>query len=209
MLHGNSGSKEFFKDYQFEHFADYHTIAIDSRGHGKSRSKDNTLSYEQQSLDVLHFCKNRNLQRISVIGYSDGGNLALWLAIKAPEFFDKVVTLSPNIKASGTTEGAMRAIQKAVNTMSWMSKIIPPIRQNLMRFKLMLTDSGIEYEMLEKIESKVLMLYAGRDMITEEHILEIVHHIPNAQVTKIIESSHLSLPFNAEAIQVMQRFLAS
>ncbi len=208
LLHGNSGSKEFFKAYQLEHFPEFHTIAIDSRGHGKSRSKDKSLTYEQQSIDILEFCRARNIRNASLIGYSDGGNLALWLAIKAPDLFDKVVTLSPNTKAGGTTEGAMRAIQKAVKMMTWISKVYPPMNKNLMRFRLMLSDSGIEYEMLKTIQSKVLMLYAGKDMITEEHILEIVHHIPNVVVTKIEKASHLSLPFNDEAIQTMQQFLA-
>lgn len=63
LLHGNSGGKEFFNRYQTDFFGHFHSIALDSRGHGKSRSKDVKLSYEQQSLDVLNFCKSLGSQK--------------------------------------------------------------------------------------------------------------------------------------------------
>ena len=116
LLHGNSSSKKFYKQYQVEHFAQYHTFALDSRGHGHSRSNDDTLSYEQQSIDVLNFCKAKRIAKTSVIGYSDGGNLALWLAVKAPQIFTKVAVISPNTRASGSTGAATCAIRKALAT---------------------------------------------------------------------------------------------
>lgn len=84
LLHGNSESKKLFRKYQKSFFADYHTYALDSRGHGESRSEDAELSIEQISRDVLAFCKAMNIAKANVIGYSDGGNVALFLALRAP-----------------------------------------------------------------------------------------------------------------------------
>jgi pimeloyl-ACP methyl ester carboxylesterase len=36
FLHGNSESKEIFLRYQLEHFKDYQTFALDSRGTGRA-----------------------------------------------------------------------------------------------------------------------------------------------------------------------------
>jgi pimeloyl-ACP methyl ester carboxylesterase len=84
-VHGNSGSKAMFKPYQLEHFPQFHTYALDSRGHGQSISTDEEITIEQISRDVIRFCEAKGIHQADVIGYSDGGNIALHLANKAPE----------------------------------------------------------------------------------------------------------------------------
>jgi pimeloyl-ACP methyl ester carboxylesterase len=81
LLHGNSESKRIFHDYQTRRFAAYHTYALDSRGHGESISEDASYSIEQYSEDVIAFCRARGIAKAKVIGYSDGGNIALFLAL--------------------------------------------------------------------------------------------------------------------------------
>ncbi len=207
LLHGNSGSKKFYKQYQLEHFSNFHSYALDSRGHGQSRSKDNALSYEQQSMDVLNFCKVNGITQSSVIGYSDGGNLALWLAVKAPEIFTRVVAISPNTLASGTSERTIWAIQKAINSMKKLRKFGFPNKKPLMRFELMLTDTGITNADLQNIKTSVLIVYAENDMVTEEHILEISSQIPGGEVKKINGCNHFTIPFQNETIKTMQDYL--
>lgn len=208
LLHGNSGSKKFFRQYQLEYFSNYHTLALDSRGHGQSRSRDDILSYEQQSVDVLNFCKANGITQTKVIGYSDGGNLALWLAVKAPEIFSKVVAISPNTLVSGSTETAICAIQKAIDSMKRLRKFGFPNKKPLMRFELMLTDTGITDVDLQSIKTSVMILYAEKDMITEDHILQIAGQIPGGQVRKINACNHFTIPFQGETIKLMQDFLS-
>jgi esterase/lipase len=207
LLHGNSGNKKFFKQYQLEYFSKYHTLALDSRGHGQSRSKDNVLSYEQQSIDVLNFCKTKGITQTKVIGYSDGGNLALWLAVKAPEIFSKVVAISPNTLVSGSTDIAICAIEKAIGTMKRLRKFGFPNKKPIMRFELMLTDTGITDVDLQGIKTSVMILYAENDMITEEHILQIGGQIPGGLVKKINGCNHFTIPFQNETIEVMKNYL--
>jgi hypothetical protein len=61
LLHGNSENKAIFTAYQHGIFADYHTYALDSRGHGQSRSKDDALSIKQFSRDVIAFCQSKGI----------------------------------------------------------------------------------------------------------------------------------------------------
>lgn len=209
LLHGNSGSNRYFKKYQLEHFANYHTYALDSRGHGHSRSKDTILSYKQQSMDVLNFCKARGISNASVIGYSDGGNLALWLAVKAPEIFYKVVAISPNTLASGSTKMALWAIQKAIEAMKRLRQFGFPNQKQIMRFELMLTDTGITDEDLQSLKTNVMILYAENDLITEDHILQISGQIPDCQVRKINNCNHFTIPFLSETIRIIQDYLSA
>ena len=108
LLHGNSASKSMFAKYQQVHFPMFHTFSIDSRGHGDTVSEDEAYTIGQYADDAIAFCGALGISKASVIGYSDGGNIALHLAQKAPETFPKLVAISPNTLASGTTEGALR-----------------------------------------------------------------------------------------------------
>lgn len=207
LLHGNSGSKAFFKQYQLDYFSDYHTLALDSRGHGQSRSKDVALSYEQQSLDVLNFCKAKGITQAKVIGYSDGGNLALWLAVKAPEIFTHVAAISPNTLAEGNKPGVIAAIHRYLVAMKRMRKFGFPNKKQIMRFELMLTDTGITEFDLQNIKTRVKILYAERDMIKEEHILYLADKIPGCMLHKVMGCHHLNIPFQEETLKELQEFL--
>ncbi|PKN99282.1 MAG: hypothetical protein CVU42_08510 [Chloroflexi bacterium HGW-Chloroflexi-4] len=207
LLHGNSGSKAFFRRYQLEYFSNFHTIALDSRGHGQSRSKDVCLSYEQQSKDVLAFCKAKGISQAKVIGYSDGGNLALWMAVKAPEIFSQVVAISPNTLASGNKDGMITAIQRYLQGMKRMRRFGFPNKKQIMRFELMLTDTGITEADLQNIKTRVKILYAERDMIKEEHLLYLADKIPGCEVHKVMGCHHINIPFQAETIKVIQDYL--
>lgn len=207
LLHGNSSSKSFFKKYQLDYFQSFHTIAVDSRGHGQSRSNDEVLNYEQQSVDVVRFCQAQGIQKASVIGYSDGGNLALWLAIKASDVFDRVVAISPNTVASATTERSMNTIRKFIDTMRMWQRLGLPMKKQIMRFQLMLTDTGITDDDLNKISSKVLLIYAEKDMIVEEHFLHIAGLIPSIKLIKMNGCTHLTTPLQIETIAHIKDFL--
>ena len=102
LLHGNSESKALFKKYQSTYFFDFHTFALDSRGHGQSSWNGEYLTIEQFSDDVIEFCRQKEITKASVIGFSDGGNIALYLAKKEPFLFENVIALSPNTLVTGT-----------------------------------------------------------------------------------------------------------
>lgn len=208
LLHGNSINKSYFKGYQQEKFSDFHTYAIDSRGHGQSRSGDIVLNYEQMSQDILAFCKQLEISTTKVIGYSDGGILALWLAVKAPEIFTKVVAISPNTLASATTDRSMASIQRFLDQMNRLKRFGLPMAKQIMRFKLMLTDSGITDIDLKAIRTKVQILYAERDMIKEEHFLFLSQTIPGVKMEKIAGCNHLNIPYQERTIEAIRAFLA-
>jgi pimeloyl-ACP methyl ester carboxylesterase len=62
----------------------YHVIALDSRGHGKSDNPECKLSYSLMAKDIAAFIKVLNLDRPLLIGFSDGGQICLELAMRTP-----------------------------------------------------------------------------------------------------------------------------
>ena len=94
FLHGNSQSsftlKKIFKYYSSQ----YHVIAIDSRGHGKSERGETKYNIKLMANDVEEFIKLMNLKNVIIIGYSDGGNIAYTVAINNKDVLDKIVLIS-------------------------------------------------------------------------------------------------------------------
>ena len=69
---------------------------------GRTNPGMEELTIEKFSEDVIAFCNRKGIQQAFVIGYSDGGNIALFLAKKAPKLFPRIVAISPNTLANGT-----------------------------------------------------------------------------------------------------------
>jgi pimeloyl-ACP methyl ester carboxylesterase len=61
LLHGNSQNKNIFRKHQLHYFKNFHTYAIDSRGHGKSISYDTEYSIKEYSEDIINFCKKMGI----------------------------------------------------------------------------------------------------------------------------------------------------
>lgn len=207
LLHGNSGSKNIFRQYQLEHFSMFHTYALDSRGHGQSQSQDEHYSIEQYSQDVIDFSRAKGIRQAAVIGYSDGGNIALWLARKAPEMFPRLVAISPNYLVSGTTAEALQSIRQAYRMMQFFHRLGFKMKKYLMRFELMLNDIGLTEDDLRGIRTNVKILYAEKDMVREDHLQRLAGLIPGASLHKFNNCSHLTIHQKEDAIRVMQDYL--
>ena len=85
VLHGGLGSIEGMS-YQIRALAKSHfVIAADSRGHGRSTDSDAPLSYSLMSDDMSRLLDHLQIDRVDVVGWSDGGIIGLDLAIRRPE----------------------------------------------------------------------------------------------------------------------------
>jgi phosphatidylglycerol lysyltransferase len=207
LLHGNSESKNIFAQYQLKHFDMFHTIAIDSRGHGESQSDDADYSIEQYSNDIIEICKAKGITRAYVIGYSDGGNISLFLAQKTPELFPRIVAISPNYLVSGTTDGALRLFRTIRGVVSFASRLGFNVKKEIAKLDLMLRDIGITDDGLRSIRTDMKILYAEKELIKEEHIKQIASLIPNASMDKIMGCHHMTILNKKEAIEVMKTYL--
>jgi pimeloyl-ACP methyl ester carboxylesterase len=209
LLHGNSENKGIFKKYQLKHFRDFHTFAIDSRGHGQSISEDAEYSINQYSDDIINFCGKLGINKTYVVGFSDGGNICLFLAKKNPEIFERIMALSPNYLVDGTTDGALKFLNGMYRFFLFMKNLHFPMKKIIMRWELMLKDIGITDEELKEIRANVYILYAENDMIKEVHLFKIAELIKDCGIKKIKNSTHLNIYKNKETIKEIIGYIKS
>lgn len=204
LLHGNSASKSTFKKHQFQHFKEFHTIAVDSRGHGQSQSDDHILTFDQMSDDIIQLCDRKNLRNIYALGHSDGGILGLYLIIKRPDLFQQVFLVSPNYKPDGLKESSMKLIMRFYGIVNTLNKIGFPLQRVALRIALMLNDYGLTAEDLQKINGKIALIFAEKDMITDKHMEEMAKLIPSATYLRIQGTTHMNVISHPELIQLVR-----
>ncbi len=82
----------------------YHAVLIDSRGHGRSTCDERPYKYELMALDVLAVIDALQLEKTAFVGWSDGANIALILAMQASEHVAGVFSFGSNMDPSGLKE---------------------------------------------------------------------------------------------------------
>lgn len=84
LIHGGLASSAMWEPLLPALVPSFRVITPDSRGHGRSTNPDGRLSYAQIADDVAALIPTLGLVRPVVGGYSDGGQVALELAVRHP-----------------------------------------------------------------------------------------------------------------------------
>ena len=71
--------------------SNWHVIAPDSRGHGLSTNPGGDLRYSLMADDMAALCGVLGIQHIAAWGHSDGGLVALQIALRHPELLTALI----------------------------------------------------------------------------------------------------------------------
>ena len=111
LLHGNSENSEYFQG-QIDEFAHYyHVYAIDTRGHGKSPRGNAPFTIRQFAGDLLAFMDAHQINNAHLLGFSDGGNIALVFALKYPDRVNRLILNGANLDAKGVKRSVQIPIE--------------------------------------------------------------------------------------------------
>ena len=80
-------------------------IVVDSRGHGRSTRSMQPFGYDLMASDVLRLLDRLRLQKIDLVGWSDGGIVGLDLAMHDPDRIDHLFAFGANTDPSGLNKG--------------------------------------------------------------------------------------------------------
>ena len=101
LLHGNGESCEYFSR-QISYFKEnYRVIAVDTRGHGKSPRGTAPFTIRQFADDLYAFMRRRGIDKAHILGFSDGGNIALTFVLRYPACVDRLILNGANLYFSG------------------------------------------------------------------------------------------------------------
>jgi len=96
LLHGGLTNSNYWGRLIPDLVKQYHVIVMDNRGHGRSSSDDQPLSYHLMATDVLAVMDFLKIKKTGIVGWSDGANIGLDIAISHPERLSKLFSFAAN-----------------------------------------------------------------------------------------------------------------
>ena len=101
LLHGGLGATSMFGPNLPALAKGRQVIAVDLQGHGRTADIDRPISPQLMADDIAALIKHLKLDRPDIMGYSLGGGVAIFTAIRHPELVGKLVIVSTNFKRNG------------------------------------------------------------------------------------------------------------
>lgn len=207
LLHGNGESCDYF-EHQIPCFSkDYRVIAIDTRGHGQSPRGEKPFTIKQFAEDLHDFMDAKGITKANILGFSDGGNIALTFALKYPERIERLILNGANLFPSGVKPLYQWPIEIGYRMAKLFANKDEKAKKNAEMLGLMVNEPHIEPSELARLTMPVLVIAGKKDMIKESHTRLIYKSLPDAQMN-IIEGDHFIANKNYEAFnKVVERFL--
>ena len=192
LIHGNAGSINNFSG-QIPYFAqNYQVIVADSRSHGKSVDPTDSLSYEMMAEDFNFLLDILNIKSCNVIGWSDGGNIGLLLAIHHPDKVKRLAITGANIWIDSS---AIANDVVSIDQLGPLYKLeqTPEVKNSIKLTKLLFMLPNISLQQLQSIKCPTLVIGGDHDVILPKHTMLIAENIPQSTLWILPNSGHSTL----------------
>ncbi|MGB8191259.1 MAG: alpha/beta hydrolase, partial [Chitinophagaceae bacterium] len=189
LLHGNSESIGSFYKQIPELSKSFRVIALDTRGQGKSSEDGKKFTYDLFAEDTKAFLDALKLDSVNVLGWSDGGNTGLILAMKHPSKVKRLAVMGANLynNTSSVKPWVNRELKKQLNELK------DTTGKNAFRIRmihLLQNEPNINENDLSKITCPVLVMAGSDDVIKEEHTKLIAKSISQSQLVIFPKGNH-------------------
>lgn len=207
LLHGNNEDATIFEPY-FETVSDsIKTYALDTRGNGCTKCGEKEYTIKRQAIDTMRFINQKPFEKATIVGYSDGANIAMYLGKIAPELIDKMVLISGNIFVKGLKDAFYKNIRCRYKLLQPFSKVSRSIKLYTQKLELMLNNIGVYPEDLEKFNFPTLIIDAENDLIEKEHTELIARSIKNSKRMTIPGTNHIDIIKNQNTFDAINKFI--
>lgn len=173
---------------------EFHVFAYDRAGHGFTGDKHGSLHFDFQCDEAIAYLEDVVKEPAHLIGYSDGGIIALMVAIARPDLVKSIVAIGANYHYDATlsefTEADVSEEEQAEYNL-----ISPDAPHTLLEKKIRMneiwkTEPDIALSDLKNIQCPVLVLAGDDDVIKHDHTISLYEALPLGQLAIIPGTSH-------------------
>ena len=191
---------------------DFHVFAYDRTGHGFTGDQPGSLHFEFQCQEAIAYLEDVVKEPAHLIGYSDGGIIALMVAIKRPELVKSIVAIGANYHYSAPLKDFLEARVSEEDQAEY--NLISPdaphtlLEKNIRMNEIWKTEPDISLSEIASIQCPVLVMAGDDDVIAHAHTISLYEALPLGQLAIIPGTSHgLVKEKPALLIAVMMQFL--
>lgn len=206
LLHGNGEDGTYFVHQVQEFSKDFCVYAIDTRGHGKSPRGTAPFTISRFADDLLAFMDLHGIPQADILGFSDGGNIALTFALRYPDRIRRLILNGANLDPKGVKPTVQVPVVLGYHIASLFRA--PKARANAEMLGLMVKEPHIAPSELAALSMPTLVIAGKNDMIRDAHTRLIAASIPGAKLA-IIPGDHFIANKEPDAFnQAVRAFLA-
>ncbi|WP_371606724.1 alpha/beta hydrolase [Streptomyces sp. NBC_01213] len=203
LLHGGFCTNDTWGAQRADLASAYQVLLPERRAHGHTPDVAGPLSYQDMADDMVAFVEKVVGGPAHLVGWSDGGVVALLMAIARPDLVRRVVAIGANFRPSSecfvepamldamTPEGPdlafFREMYEAVSPdgpSHW-----PVVAARMI--DMWRTQPTLTTEDLTRVAAPLLFMVGDDDMMTLEHTTALYRAVPGAQLAVVPGASHL------------------
>jgi pimeloyl-ACP methyl ester carboxylesterase len=205
-------------------------IVFDQQGHGRTADTSRKMSYEQFGDDAAALLRALKVDHADVMGYSQGGGVALQLAVRHPALVNKLVTLS----ATYRKDGWYPAVSNALEGLNAKLFIGTPVEAAFKKHTpdpkafeayvekvrvLNVNDQNITDAQMRAIPAKTMIIVGDADGVRPEHAVAMfklrgggdeeaattgmLMKVPAARLVILPATSHIAISGEAKVLESM------
>lgn len=190
LLHGNGEDHTYFVKQIPALSPHFRLVLMDTRGQGQSTGGDGELNFSVFAADLLALMDHLQIAKAHLLGFSDGGNLALTFALAHPERVQSLILNGANLEPGGVKLSTQLPIVLGYGCCRLLSPFSHKARQNGAVLGLMVNHPHIPPQALAALTMPALVIVGERDMIRDRHSQLIARSLPNAQFVRIPGGDH-------------------
>lgn len=190
LLHGNGENHTYFVKQIPALSPHFRLVLMDTRGQGQSTGGDGELNFSVFAADLLALMDHLQIAKAHLLGFSDGGNLALTFALAHPERVQSLILNGANLEPGGVKLSTQLPIVLGYGCCRLLSPFSHKARQNGALLGLMVNHPHIPPQALAALTMPALVIVGERDMIRDRHSQLIARSLPNAQFVRIPGGDH-------------------
>ena len=191
LLHGNGEGSSYWKGQIPELTRFFRGIAVDSRGHGSSESGKQGLSFDLMAHDLKTVLDTLGIQKAHILGFSDGGNLAIKFAMLFPDYVDKLILNGANVEMfAGMKPHFQLPVYAAYGALRVLGKVSPRAVRRRDVFGLMVHPYGVAMNELARLIMPTLISGGEHDIVRTSQTREMAERIPYCRVETFRDGDH-------------------
>lgn len=204
LLHGNGENSSYFT-HQIKYFSDmYRVIAVDTRGHGESPRGVGAFTLKRFAVDLRQLFDSLRIEKAVILGFSDGGNIALLFALKYPKRVKQLILNGANLNPLGVKLSVSASVMK-----DYAAACVLKDKKQKEILGLMVKEPWIRPEHLKKVMVPTLVIVGDKDMIRDKHSKMIAGSLANGEFKRIPGSHFIAAeepePFNRAVMEFLMR----
>lgn len=151
----------------------------------KGRSTGANITYEAMTQDALRLIEHLKISVCDVVGFSDGGIIALMMAMRT-DAIRRIISIGANLNPKGIKP----FYRLCIRCMHFLYGISGNKKQREL-YDLMLTAPDIKPQELSAVNAEVLVCAGTRDMIKRRHTDFIAANLPHARLRFADGAGHM------------------